>query len=258
MAEFDPTTYWTIPLLDTASTITLAGKLLQAAPKPLPPELRRPLKQVRTSLLTLQTAFAAQAASADPGVDKRKVDLALDNAWGGTHKRLVAWTHLPTEGHPERAEAERLLDVLFADGLAFLGATYEAEWAESDRRLRQIDAEGLGPALDRLAGKAFVAEIRRAHTAYGDALGVTGAPRSKPEPVDIATPFNELRTAIRAYARKAVGLVDEDDGGKSLHVVLRALAPIDEAKSRRRTPPKGGAAPTPEPAESENDTGASD
>src|SRR5215213_7493967 len=117
--EFDPTTYWTIPLLETASTITLATKLLQAAPKPLPPELRRPLKQVRASLLALQTAFAGQAANETPTVDKRKADLALDNAWGGAHKRLIAWTHLPAEGHPERAEAERLLDTLFADGLSF-------------------------------------------------------------------------------------------------------------------------------------------
>jgi hypothetical protein len=257
MAEFDPTAYWTIPLLDTASTITLGTKLLRAAPKPLPRELQRPIKQVRATLLDLQTAFAAQAASASPGADKRKADAALDNAWSGLHKRLTAWTHLPADAYPERAEATRLLDTLFADGLSFLSVSYEAEWAESDRRLRQIEGERLGSTLERLAGGPFVAEVRRAHAAYGDALGVTGAPRPKPAPVDVATPFNELRAAIRTYVRKAVGLVDDDDGGQSAELVQRALAPLDEAKAKRRrspsTEPDG-----PPPPDDATDPGASD
>lgn len=87
MAAFDPTAYWTIPLLDTASTITLGTKLLRAAPKPLPRELQRPLKQVRATLLALQTAFAAQAASAAPGADKRKADAAILRAGSGHERR---------------------------------------------------------------------------------------------------------------------------------------------------------------------------
>lgn len=58
----------------------------------------------------------------------------------------------------------------------------------------------------------------------------------------------EFAPTIRSYARKAVGLVDEDDS-KSVQMVGRALAPVGEAKSRRRSASKASEAPASAPGD---------
>ncbi len=56
---------------------------------------------------------------------------------------------------------------LFREGLSFLKLPYHEEWAEREKRLQRIDAEGLCKDLDALAGKDFLDAVRGAHERYG-------------------------------------------------------------------------------------------
>lgn len=253
MADFDAAAYLSFPQLDTAGLIALATKLVTASPKPLPEPLRRPVKQMRMALEALEQAYASQTVPPTTVSEKRKADTALDNAWGALHKRLSAWTQLPEAEHPEVVESRGLIETLFPEGLGFLTLAYEAEWAESGRRLRQIETQELGGALERLVGASFLIEVRRAHLAYGVALNVTVPKPERPAAAPVAEPHAELRALVRAYARKVVGLVDEGDEA-SVTEAQRALEPIADAKAaaRRRVGVEAG-----RPSE-EIDPGASD
>jgi hypothetical protein len=117
---------------------------------------------------------------------------------------------------------------------------YEAEWAESNKRLARIESEGLTKDINELAGPEFLAEVKTAHTEYGIALGVT-TPAHVVDEVNLAEPLRSLSRAIGRYGIAVAGMAGED--AASIAVVRKALRPIDslrEGQARRAR--AGGAA----------------
>jgi len=127
---------------------------------------------------------------------------------------------------------------------------YASQWAEQNKRLTKVDALAFAPELDELCGPEFLAEIRRTHALYGQALGIT-SPAEAPLAAKIGEPLSDLRRVIGQYMRKLAAMAEDSD--ESLAVARRALAPIDElraAAGRRSAPTPQGeteseAAPAP-------------
>lgn len=239
--EFDASPYVRPPILDVASGVALGIALLSAAPKPAPETIKKAAQKVHKETVALQAAWAKSDAQPAP-VDKRKADMRIDNAWAIFLDRLEAYASLPVADFPKAARARELVDTLAKDR-EWLKAPYEAEWAQSEKRLNRIDDEGLAADLDTLAGPEFLKEVRAAHKGYGVALGVTKAAVEAPE-VNLADPLRALARAIGRYGVAVAGTVD-DDKPATIAAARKALRPIDDFREAqaRRTSEGGQAAP---------------
>src|SRR5690606_5023750 len=132
---------------------------------------------------------------ADPRA--RAADRVLDDAWGAFQSWLLGWTRLPERAHVRIVDTKRLYASLFPKGLQFLTLDYKDEWTESQNRLDQITAHGLDELIDELGGAPFLAQLARAHHAYGDALHITGS-ASTPEPdAFVRRTLDETHMALR-------------------------------------------------------------
>ena len=242
--DIDPSVYVRPPVLDVASAIALATALLAAAPKDLSDSERRAAKRLRKDSGSLQDAWA-KADAAAPVADRRKVDTRVDNAWAILLDRAAAYASLPVATYP-RADRARAIVTAIAPDRAWLKLPYAAEWAESDKRLKRIDADGLAPELDALAGPEFLAEVRAAHAEHGLALGIK-SPIARPAEVSLADPLRAVALSVVRYARAVVGGLDEDDAA-SVDRTRAALAPIDDHRDGQWRRASGGAVPDAPPA----------
>ncbi|APR79648.1 Hypothetical protein A7982_04995 [Minicystis rosea] len=242
--DFDPTPYVRPPKIDIPSGVALSVALLSAVPKPRPDHVDKAAKRLRKSVVGLQAAWAKSDIPATPA-DKRKADIRIDNAWGMLLDRLEAYASLPVQDFPKAARAREILEAISRDR-EWLKLPYGSEWAESQKRLARIDG-GLAADVDALAGPEFLTEIRRAHEAYGIAIGVT-QPIPQAESVNLAEHRRALSRAIASYGIAVVSMAGDDD--EALATVRKALRPIDdyrEAQSRRNASAAGDA-PEPLPA----------
>ncbi|MCK6551344.1 hypothetical protein L6R52_36250 [Myxococcota bacterium] len=174
--EIDVSLYFQLPIYDVPGGLALAKSLEATSSKRLPPHCRERLAEMKAAAEDLSAVWRANAVQA---VDKRPADAALDAIWGAIHARLSAYAALPVEDYPAAAKAFEVKERLFPDGLGFLKLAYVEEWAESDKRMRQIDDQKLEGPLERLVGRDFVEQLGRAHATYGPVLGITrdGRPR---------------------------------------------------------------------------------
>jgi hypothetical protein len=225
--DFDPTPYVRPPVLDVASGVALGVALLTALPKEAPENVRRAAKKLRSATVDLQQAWGATGRSAP--MEKRPADIRVDKAWGALYSRLDAYASLPAGEHKRAKRAAELLDLIYPDGLQFLTLPYSAEWAEGEKRLRLIEDDELAEDLDALAGPEFLAEVRKAHKLYGEAIGIT-KPSGEAKRVNLVDPLRALGRAITQYALQVIAMVD-DEKAESVEVVKRALRPIDDHRT---------------------------
>ena len=175
-ADVDPYLYLDPPVLDASGLLALGQALLDAAPLSGHPSLHGPLRRLRQACDDLQGALRQVREAPPPPPPPRPesrqpADFALDNAWTALYDRLRAYAMLPESEVPKVKRAQELLRLLFPDALGFLRLPYEAEWTESDRRLRSVEKLSLLPDLDAIAGPEFLAEVRRTHEIYSRAIG---------------------------------------------------------------------------------------
>ena len=237
MIDFEAQSYTTIPELDVGGLLALGTALANAVPRPLPDELRRPVKKLRAAVTALLEASAVLPKSA---ADREAADRRVDAAWEALHARLHAYDELPHDRYPEVIEARAIVATLFPDGLSFLTLPYNAEWVESDKRLRAIDEGAMAASLDRLAGAIFLEEARQAHAAYGEALGIATM-RVSLTSAQLVGPAETPRKAVQRYARAMVGLVDEDEL-ITVAMAETALRPLLEAREVKAAADAGDAA----------------
>lgn len=100
-----------------------------------------------------------------------------------------------------------------------------------------------------VAGAHFLPFIRRAHDAFGEALGVLNAPRELPDTTALAGAVNALSYSIAEYGRLMVGELVREDAA-SVERFRRAMGPLDHHRaSARRAPgrsrPKAPVPPLP-------------
>lgn len=148
------------------------------------------------------------------------------------------------ESNKARTKAIAIAQELFPDGTTFLKLNYASEHAESDKRLAIIKQHEKD--LDALVGAEFIDALRKAHGAYGKALGITEVKPGAPVPPNLKDPLSALRTAIGKYTVQLLAFA-EGDGSSA----VTALAPIDQFRSlaaRRRSQvavlPPGAPSPT--------------
>lgn len=249
MAEtLDVAMYLRPPVVDVPTAIALAQALLSAQPKDAPAEVRKAGKALERALTILKTAWSAREVALR-SEDRRSYDQALDAAWARLHDRLYAYSTLPAVRHPKAPRASELYDELFADGLSFLKLPYEAEWAESQRRIEHIKAAGFERELTTLCGAEFLAEVEYCHKEYGAVLGITKAAPAAAPPMNLLELLRQLMAAMSRYTLKLVASVDDEDAA-SVEAVRTALRPYDDFRSAasRRDGQKGEPASPASPA----------
>jgi hypothetical protein len=238
---FDPTPYVRRPIADVATAVGLTARLLRLVPSGAGAEVKRRARDLRGATVGLQKAWA-QVIETRPE-DRRPADLEVDHAWGGIHGRLESYGNLPSAAFPRAARAGELLDLLFPDGMTFLQLPYEAEWAESDKRLRLIDDRHLEPELIELCGADFVAYLKSAHKQYGRVLGTTAARLPAETAPTMVEPLRRVTQAISRYALQVAATVDETRP-ETVRAARTALSPLDEHRARSAASGSGQAAGT--------------
>src|SRR5262249_2394463 len=188
----------------------------------------------------LQRAWA-EREQGGATLDPRPIDTMADNAWRNLHDRLAAYAALPIEHHPEAARAADLVGALFPDGLSFLKLDYSSQWAEPESPRPPQNPDELDPDMSRLAGPAFLTEVRRCHVLYGEVIGAT-KPKERRAPVPLSEPLRALTQSLIAMCAQLVALYYEGDGIQRSQV-RAALRPIDEfrAAALRRARAAAGA-----------------
>jgi hypothetical protein len=202
-----------LPRLQASGAMALGGQLLSAA---------RPHKKVLSkSIAKALTAFDAQHAALsdairdqvlpepEGGVDTVQLDRNLDGCWSGLNDFFTTFTKLP--GVPQAVEAASLQSAILPGGLKFILLPYELEWAESETRIQRIEKNKLDARVEALGGGIFLASIKKAHAAYGKALGMTGPTTPGAAAPSIREPLDAFAAALRTYIVKVMGSVESDE-----------------------------------------------
>lgn len=217
-----------LPVMDAHRAVAVGTEILRAGKGAgdLPALVQKALGAVEATHKTLSEAVAAWPG---PGVGDpaaaRKADRAMDAAWAAFHAYLKAWTRLPVELAEEGSKAQELLTDLFSEGLRFTQAAFRMEWSESAARLKRMSDRGHDAFVEQMGGQKFLDALRRAHEAYGDALGVTAErPEAEAAPA-IREPLDAFRAALRTYALRVAATVDEDAPATG-KLAQRLLAPL--------------------------------
>jgi len=240
--DFDPALYTRMPRYDVAAGITLSRQIIASLPGRPPAPLKRCAERLGHETETLQRVWREREAEA-ANFDPRPIDTMADNAWRNFHDRLAAYAGLPTEFYPEAGRAAEIVSVLFPEGLSFLKLDYSSQWAESERRLQHIQAEKLEADVNKLAGAAFLAEVRRCHVLYGEAIGVS-KPKERRTPIPLSEPLRTMTQSLIALCAQLVALYYEGDADQRAEV-RAALRPIDDFRAAALRRARGGNVPTP-------------
>lgn len=239
--SIDASRYTRAPRISAATGLSLGNQLIQNMPAAPLESIASAAARIARRVSLLSEAFGG---GPDTGARPHQVDPRIDRAWGSVEKRLRAADGLSEEvDRVDRERAAVLYAKFFADGLSFLTLEYMVEHAESEKRMAWIVGE-VEADLIRLVGANYITNLRAAHAAYGQALGIT-APRDADE-AKLAAPLRALSDAIANYSLQIVGWysnLDETapDYATSVAAVRKALAPIDKFRDGRGGT-EGGAA----------------
>ncbi|WP_437279987.1 hypothetical protein WME90_05345 [Sorangium sp. So ce375] len=245
---FDPTPYLRPPKLDVRQAVALAIALLSALPRDATDGMKRTARAVRKATLAMNKAWdqKRRAAGAPKPASKAKADYRVDTAWAALKMRVDACAFLPATAHPRAERAKEISQILFPEGLEFLKLSMDLEWAESNALLGRIaEDDALGKDLVAIAGPEFLAEVRAAHEAYGEVLGITKAHETPADVAALREPLRELVSAIGDYMLQVVAGVDRERP-ETVQSARAALAPLDrlrQAAARRAAGKSGKGAP---------------
>ena len=227
MSAFDTISF---PVKDAHGCVALGEELIRVgkAAGKLPPLVKKSLDGVVATHAALADAVGHFNATTPPEQRGQAVaaDRIMDASWRALHGWLQAWASLPTEqGREPAAQAEAVLGELFAEGMKFLQAPHRVEWSESAARLTRLAEVSKATVISQLGGERFLEAVRQAHAAYGEALGITADRPGAPAPVALRGPLDDFRGAVKRYAAKVMGQVDEDDPA-SVKFAETLLAPL--------------------------------
>jgi hypothetical protein len=228
--EFQASQYVIAPQISVASGVALAIKLLRHAPPKPGDGARAAARELRAATERVQADWAKQKPRAKP--DQRPFDNAADVSWGALGDRLAAQSVLPAARHPLAPRAGELLDALELRERAWLKLRYDKQWAEAQRRLDRVAAEGLRGDVDAAAGEGFLSEVEFAHAAYGAALGITAKHDYVEENVAMVESLRALAAAIAEYGLQ-LGAQYRRASEAERKAIRAGLRPIDEHRARK-------------------------
>lgn len=240
--------YVRAPVVTVAGCVALAIKVLGRLPKGASEGVRKRAKALRAKTVALQGAWAARDRVVK-AADTRPFDNANDVGWGALIDRLAAYAALPRDRYPRAERAAALLTLLKLTERGWLNIDFPEQWAEGDKRLKRVAAEGLRAELVDLAGEDFVVEVERTHKEYGDALGITAsAGPAVVEEADLSTLLRDTARAIADLAVQLLAMHDPDDAEND-RAVRHALEAIDTHRTRTK---RGSTVAEPTPDEPVN------
>jgi len=236
--NLDLATLITVPRLDAAGAVALGNELLAAAEavKKLPPPVEKARVRLRLTVKELAGGLQRRLGQPEPDPARtRAADSAEDNAFVALYYWLDGFSRLP-DSYEEAATARALSSVLFPDGLKFTKLPYKQEWAEADARLSRMTRDGLDQQILGLGGGAFIKNLQTAHKDYGEALGITAAPKeTAPKTSFVREPFNQFIAALRPYVLRVLAYVD-DEHPETAELAEALLAPLARWHSRPARP----------------------
>lgn len=236
---FNPALYVTPRRIDARHAVVVAQQVQICAPADLGGGARAKLLLVASTREALMNVLKDRAKSSPGGM--RPVLANVDNAWGGLHGRCESAARMPSGGLLAQ-EGQQLLDTVFGnEGLSFLRADAEAKHTESEKRLAIIAEGGLAARLDAVAGAGFLDEVRTAHAALGEALGLGSTPLTY-GPTALADALSDVRLAIALYALQVAAEVDPSSED-SVRRFYSAMVPLDRLAADRASSDDGSADP---------------
>jgi hypothetical protein len=173
-------------------------------------------------------------------------DRVEDTAFTALFDWLTGWSLLRAEHHPEALGARAALDAIFSQGRSFLALRPVDEWQEAELRLQLIADKGHGAAITQLGGKPFLDELRAAHAAYGEALGITTI-KPTPEPPRLRAARDAAAEVVRGYVMRVSGHVRAKDP-TTRALADRLLAPLVNWRDVPTQPSPVEPEPEPSPA----------
>ena len=202
-----------LPRLQASGAMALGGQLIAAAKphkKILSKSIAKALTAFDTQYISLTDAIRDQVLpSAGTAADTVQLDRNVDGCWSGLNDFFTAFTKLP--GVPQSAEAASLQAAIFPDGLKFILLPYELEWAQSDIRIQRIEKNKLDTRIEALGGGIFLESLKKAHAAYGKALGMTAPLAPGATAPSIREPLDAFAAALRTYIVKVMGHIEDDE-----------------------------------------------
>jgi hypothetical protein len=215
MGRFDIDSIIVFSHFDGALGDALVTELLARAKRTgkLAPRIERARKRMATTQEALRDARAQrlQILPSAESEDARAADVAVDTAIRATYDFLQANLRLPAD-HEAPALALKISNVVFPDGLKFTQLPFKQEWGETDSRLRAVEADpSLEKAFAKIGGTVFLANLRKAHQAYGKALGITSVKAGAPPVASLREPLDALRSAIKSYVLAVIANAPEDE-----------------------------------------------
>jgi hypothetical protein len=228
--DFDPSAYARPPKLDVAGAVTVAVQLLTHIPKSPPAPVKKAAQSLRKRTVALQSAWKERDRIEKPS-DPRPIDVMADGAMGRLFRRLEDYAGLPVDRYPLAARAQGILDTLFSNGLGFLKASFGSQWSQTEKMIQRIDEEALAADIDKIAGPEFLAEVRRIHKLYGDAIGATRV-RGKAEIPSLVNPLRDVTGAISGYAIQLLAVImDASNDDAKRKAARAALVPLDKYRT---------------------------
>jgi hypothetical protein len=222
--------YVAIPQLSAEAMLALARSILSNAPLGAVPDAAKSLvedalQRIHSQAVALQTGLVSRLGQ-DRSQTVAPLDAELDAQWRGCHLVIQGFKEMSGE---KQAAALRLDQALFSEGLAFLRAKFDVQWAESEARLTRLDQDpALVGDLETLCGNDTLAALRDLHGKYGDALGIT-AVRQDSEPPNIIEPLRKLKDAVRLYVLRGVAAFDPDSAADK-ETLSKMLRPIEDSR----------------------------
>ncbi len=244
--DIDINEYTRVPIMDVPTAYSLGCALLAAVPtgKARTELVRAAARTLREALVMLRDSWTASLKYGP--ADRRAFDVVADASWRALYYALFALTLL--SGDPDDEETAKLASEivarLFADRLTFTQLQYTSQWAHADRLINDIDAapepgsgqkKPLADTIDKLVGRRFLAFVRRAHLAYGEALEITKAGTEAPG--GVREPKRRVEVAIIDYVIALFAALRPNESDQGRQTVLQALAPIDKVRAEQSRSP---------------------
>lgn len=249
-----------LPRMDALTVIALASTIIAAAekvikegplPGPLPDKAAKSLARITSRIPILQQAIEKQGAKLPLTV--KEIDHTVDVIVRAICEIVQAWARI-APFLPQGADAQKVADRIFGDGLKFLSFAAVKQWGIVDAKLKAIDAEGLTPIFQNLGALPLLQLAQEKNKLYGDVIGTTQAPEESPE---VGAARMALIEEIRVYVIRVVASVDVEEDPQTQARADALLRPVMEWQSPK--PSSSGKAqdaaetsPTPSPGNDPN------
>lgn len=231
-------------------------------PEALPEAIAERLEVVEATSASLSSALAHQDPKGKLALPGRtEADKNIDGAIKSLDSFLISKIALPKTS----ARAGKVHEAFFrGEGLDFINADFEAEWADVKSRIELLDAKGFAKDIEDIGGADVLEHLRDMFKAYGIALGITEV-KTQAAKVDVKKPYLAAMDALRRYVAVVVGYgAGSDKKREKGELAAALLAPVEAAREKnalkagRSTKEEGEAPVTEEPTDGKDNAPADD